>query len=191
MSTDVSPLGKAQALFATEGLPFPHIPAEMHDTFCLLAPWVYSTRTDIPDPYGIAQFVEEVSTQPVADYVVLGHTGHGINSYAMHYYLVRGSLALFLQIAWGGAYTDNDKAVEKMATAYAQAEQLAAAIEAAKLSPSERLIVVISDFYGSRWTHLDGTKDPKVFRTDVDWQTDRNVLQKVLSTYAKAQEADE
>jgi hypothetical protein len=189
MNPDTSSLDKARELFASEGLPFPYIPAEMHGAFRQLSPWVYSTRTDIPSPYSIARFVEEVGTQPIADYVLLGHAGHGINYYAMHYYLVRGSLGMFLQIAWGGAYTDNDKAIEEMATAYTQAEQLVAAIEAAELSASERLIVVISDFYGSRWTHLDGTKDPEAFHTDVNWQTDSDVLQKVLSIYAKEKDS--
>ena len=44
--------------------------------------------------------MQEAGTEPVADYLLLGHAGHGIQSYAIHYYVVRGPLALFLQIGW-------------------------------------------------------------------------------------------
>ncbi len=63
MNTD--PLNKVGALFASEALPFPSIPAELHGALHELAAWVYGTRTDVPNPYSLAWFVEEVGTRPV------------------------------------------------------------------------------------------------------------------------------
>src|SRR5213593_2695569 len=37
---------------------------------------------------------------------IVGFDGHGTNSWAAHYDLIVKSLALFLQLPWGAAYTD-------------------------------------------------------------------------------------
>ena len=37
---------------------------------------------------------------------MLSHSGHGVNSYAIHYYLVQRPLRMFLQLGWGGVYDD-------------------------------------------------------------------------------------
>ncbi len=177
----VIPLHDLKEQFSKEGLPFPNTPTEMCDNLQEVAPWIYSTRSDIPNPYQISWFLEEVGTQPIADYVVLAHAGHGMNSYAMHYYLVRGNLALFLQIAWGGVYTDNDKAVKEMATAYLQAEQLTRKIETAQLNRNERLVVVLSDFYGCRWTRLSDICDREQFFDQTNWNHDADILSTLLA----------
>jgi hypothetical protein len=53
-----------------------------------------------------------------AGHARLGHNGHGVNSWAMHYYLVQPALAILLQIAWGGIYTDNALAERGIAVAF-------------------------------------------------------------------------
>lgn len=176
------PLHHLQEKFTQEGLPFPSIPTQLQDSFQELVPWTYSTRSDIPSPYQISWFINELGTQPtIADYSVLAHAGHGMNSYAIHYYLVRGNLALFLQIAWGGVYTDNDKAVKEIATAYLQAEQLMTKIENAQLDRNERIIGVVSDFYGSRWAHLKDIRDQEQFLNPNNWNSKINILPTLLS----------
>jgi hypothetical protein len=47
-----------------------------------------------------------------ADYAIVAHAGHWVNSYAMHYYLVAGRLRLFLQVPWGGANGDRKEDTE-------------------------------------------------------------------------------
>ena len=165
-------------------VPFPFIPAEMRPAFAELSEWVYGTRPGAPWLYEIRKFVREAGTEPVADYLLLGHAGHGIQSYAMHYSLVRGPLALFLQIGWGGAYMDKDKAARNMAARFAQAEELIQAVEAAQrkdcFRPEERLIISASDFYGSSWTRIDGVLDEDSFYQS-NWREDKDVLRAVLT----------
>ena len=177
-------LEAACQLFTQEEIPFPFIPPEMRPAFAELSEWVYGTRPDAPWLYEIRDYVREAGTEPVADYLLMGHAGHGIQSYAMHYYLVRGPLALFVQSGWGGAYMDKDKATRDMAARYAQAEELIQAVEAAqregRFRPGERLIISDSDFYGSSWTRIDGVLDEDSFRQS-NWREDEDVLRAVLA----------
>lgn len=152
-STDAS-WEQARQQFAAERLPFPPIPAELADQGRQLGPWLFGTRPGTPSLYHLDWFVEEAAGQP-ADYLLFGHAGHGINSWGMHYYLVRGPLALFLQCAWGGAYMDRAASTTALAARLTLAGQLIKAAEAAclagRLILPKRLIVVYSDFYGARW----------------------------------------
>ena len=167
-----------------EGIPFPFIPPEMRPAFAELSDWVYGTRPDAPWLYEIRQFVREAGTEPVADYMLLGHAGHGIQSYAIHYYVVRGPLALFLPIGWGGAYMNKDQAARDMTARFAQAKQLITAVEVAQqkdcFRTEERLIISASDFYGSSWTRIDGVRDEdSIYQSD--WREDEDVLGAVLA----------
>lgn len=185
MSTTATTLAEAQQRFSDEGLPFPWVPPEMAADFAKVDEWVYSTRSDTPNPYDFGWFSKEVATQPVDDYVLVGHAGRGTNSYAIHYYLVRGPLALFLQLSWGGAYTDNAKAAQKLTTAFTKAEVLARAVaaaqQAARFQADERLILTISDMSGSYWIRLQGTTDTDSFIRSPDWQQSDAVLNDVLA----------
>lgn len=176
-------LQEAQRLFAQAGIPFPFIPAEMQQDFTKIEDWVYGTRSNIPWLYEIRQYVLEVAKEPVANYLLLGHAGHGTQSWAMHYYLVRGPLALFLQIAWGGGYTDENKAVQEMSIRFTQAEELIQAVEVAhskgSFQPDERLIVQVSEFYDSFWIRSMGQdKNGSPVGT---WHQSDDVLRAVLS----------
>ena len=94
----------------------------------------------------------------VDDYLVVGHDGHGVNSWAMHYYIVRGPLALFLQTGWGGAYMDTEAEAADMAFRFSQARLLVEAAESAAPEHGGRVagryIVVDSAFTGGRWTRI-------------------------------------
>jgi hypothetical protein len=86
--------------------------------------------------------------------VLLAHAGHGANSCAIHYFLVRGPYGLFVQASWGGVYMDPDAAAGRMRDYFDLAEALARTSEEAPSpgAPSDRLVVVVSDFSGSCWT---------------------------------------
>ena len=177
-------LQEARYLFAQAGLPFPLVPAEMRPAFAKIKDWVYGTRSNVPWLYEIRQYVLEVATEPVADYLLLGHAGHGIQSWAMHYYLVRGPLALFLQIAWGGAYMEEKEAAREISLRFAQAEELIQAVAVAQrkgsFQPDERLVVVFTEFYDSYWTRITGIQDRDSFPTGTRHQSD-DVLRAALS----------
>jgi hypothetical protein len=150
-----SDLDRAKALFEKEGIPFPPIPDDLVASVKELKPWVFGTRVDAPSPYALSTFGQEAETTFVDDYLIFGHDGHGTNSWAMHYYLVRGCLALFIQTAWGGIYTNSDNASQILAYYFSQAAKLITLIEEkeelGKLARPQRLIVVVSDFIRSSW----------------------------------------
>jgi hypothetical protein len=83
---------------------------------------------------------------------VLSHSGHGVNSYAIQYYLVQGCLCMFLHLGWGGVYMDAEAAVAEIRDCFSMADQVVtAAQKAGTFQAGERLTVVGSDFYGSYW----------------------------------------
>ncbi len=175
MSDGTDALEVARLEFDGYGLPFPEVPEALVDDLGWVAEQIYSTRPDRPAPYHLAKYVEEVGTQMVADYVLVGRDGRGINSHAMHYYCVQGATALFLQLAWGGVYSeDTPERAAAMAVMYATAEDLRNAAEAARvagvLAPNERLVVIQSDFYGSRWRRLNGRERLQAFADPAAWQ---------------------
>lgn len=180
-------LTEAQQLFSAAGLPCPYVPTEMRAQVARLEEWVYGTRADTSSLYDLGWFVREVGTTPVEDYVLFGQAGHGLNSRAMHYYLVRGRLALFLQLAWSGAYENRAETTQVVSARLAQAEALSQTVEIAqhqsRFNPSERLIVVASDFYGSNWRRWSTTADPTRFLMADGWHT--STSDRILSTVLK------
>lgn len=132
-------------------LPAPPLPAGFAQTMRVLGPGVVGTREDAPGPYGLSWFLRELEEKPVADYLLAGHSGHGSNSWAIHYYLVQAPLALFIQIPWGGGYMDNALAGARVRRAFAEAAALITAKGLDDLPAERRLVVVASDLAGSAW----------------------------------------
>ena len=174
----------ARKHFAQEGLPFPFIPAKMRPAFVEVSEWVYGTRLDAPWLYEINKFVLEAGTKKMQDYVLLGHAGQGIQSYAIHYYLVYGPLAIFIQIGWGGAYTDNEAAIREMSVRFTQAKELIQAVEAApqagRFQSGERLIISVSEFHDSFWMWTKGALNEDSF-PKTDWHKNKDVLGAALA----------
>jgi hypothetical protein len=114
---------------------------------------------------------------PVEDNLLMGFAGHGTSSWALHYYFVQGPLALFLQLAWGGAFDDPEAAANRIEGCLELAEDLRLDIaevkRAGRLPRDQRLVVVESDFTQSRsgWIPLS----PAGAGT-VEWQKDPPVL---------------
>jgi hypothetical protein len=100
----------------------------------------------------------EAVKQDIEDYVLLAHAGHGVNSYAIHVFVVHGPLALFLQVPWGGVYMDPKKSARRLADVFDCAGQLITAVREAdttdRLEPGKRLFVMVS-LGGSTWRWLD------------------------------------
>lgn len=114
--------------FITEGLAVPPIPSSLRHELRTQADWCWATRPVSPfDMYLFRPLpTEELYAAPVADYVAVSHAGHGVNSYAITYHLVYRQLALFLQIGWGGVYTDNAAAAAELQDVFAQCQTLIA-----------------------------------------------------------------
>jgi len=143
---------KAKHLFQEAGLAFPTIPEEFAPRFKERGSWVFSTRKLEESPYVLDHYVEEAEKNPVKDYIAIAHSGHGVNSYAIQYYLVQGALQMFLHLDWGGVYSDAEKDAAKIKDCFSLADKIVSTAHAtAKLRRGDRLTVVGSDFYGSYW----------------------------------------
>lgn len=146
-TTDIE---KARQLFQEAGLAFPTIPDGLAARLKEQGKWLFSTRAIQMSPYNLQHYVHEVDGTHMDDYAVLSHSGHGMNSYAIQYYLVFGPLRMFLHLGWGGAYMDADVDAAKIRECFSLADQIVpATMPVGKVS--DRLTIVGSDFYGSYW----------------------------------------
>lgn len=142
-------------LFGESGLFFPTIPQELAPRFNKRGDWCFSTKRLTVSPYAFDEYVRQGRKKRVRDYVVLAHAGYGANSYALHYYLVKAPLRLFLQVGWGGAYMNARQATRDVNRCFKLADRLVLAVDRARrvhaLSSSGFLMVAASEFYGSSW----------------------------------------
>jgi hypothetical protein len=143
---------KARQLFRDSGLAFPTIPEELAAQLKEQGRWLFSTRPLGMSPYNLQHYVDEVERTPVKDYAVLCHSGHGVNSYAIQYYLVRGPLNMFLHLGWGGVYMDAKASAAQVRDCFLIADEVVKTVrQVDTFKAGERLTVVGSDFYGSYW----------------------------------------
>jgi len=173
LMTDIE---KARRLFKKAGLAFPKIPDELATRLQERDKWVFSTREINISPYDIDYYVHEVNETQVEDYTVLSHSGHGINSYALQYYLVHGPLRMFLHLGWGGVYMDVKANAAKIRDCFSLADAIVLASKTVgRLAAGDRLMIVVSDFYGGYWSppgenrreYETFSKDPAVVLTEV------------------------
>ena len=142
---------KARQLFRQAGLAFPTIPNQLAARLKEQGEWLFATRELKIPPYNLNDYVPESRDTP-GDYAVLCHSGHGVNSYAVQYYLVYGPVRMFLFLGWGGVYMDADAAASKIRECFSLADEIVQAAKTVKkLKAGERVTVVGSDFYGSYW----------------------------------------
>lgn len=137
-----------------------------------ISEWVFGTRDIDRSLYDYTAWVQEAATGDVDDYLMVGQAGHGIQSYAMHYYLVEGSLALFLQLAWGGAYSNSEAERAIIAEQFGLIPQLYSMAHDSNLPTDARLVVALSDYHGVRWAVLPDSMSKQEFLEYGDWQTD-------------------
>ncbi len=142
----------ARNLFASAGLPFPTIPEPLSAKLRHRDRWLFSTRKIEVPPYALQYYADEFENGQVPDYVILSHDGHGVNSWAIQYYLVQCGLGLFLHLKWGGVYTDNDKAIADISAAFDAADRIVARVQSMQDDFNQKTVqIVVSDFYGSYW----------------------------------------
>ncbi len=172
------PIDTAKSQFAEQPLPFPPVPESLAEKMQPFNEYIFSTRELEFGPYAAEVFVAEVRDgKPVDDYAVVGFDGHGSNSWAAHYFCVNGSLALFIQLEWGGAYTNEAEARASIETAFRFAGSLQGAMERAtaqgKIAAGTRLVVSHSDFANSGWGWVEAGA------TESQWHEDGDVFAEV------------
>jgi hypothetical protein len=175
----VTDIEKARQLFKNANLAFPGIPEELATRLKEQDEWLFSTREIEMWPYNLQHYICEIDETPVEDYVILSHSGHGVNSYALQYYIVHGMLEMFLHLGWGGVYMDAEKAAANIRDCFSLADEIVAAAQAArKLQTGTRLRIVCSDFYGSYWSipgklrrkeYADSKNSARVLTEALNW----------------------
>ena len=137
----VTALEQALLLLEDElGLPLPPIPRALAPQVQILAPGFIGTRADTelgnPD-----WFLKDLALAP-ADYLVTGCGGYGLNSYRVHYVLVLGPIAVFLELRAGGILADRELARARVEGAWAVCAQLISAAAHSPTLPGERLVAI-------------------------------------------------
>src|SRR5687768_15389170 len=91
--------------FGDATLPAPPIPLRLRSQLKRRSPWCWST---VPvDPMSMYLLKPAVSKRHAStEYAAVSHAGHGANSYGLNVYLVTETLAVFIQLSWGGVYSD-------------------------------------------------------------------------------------
>lgn len=175
-----APIARARQLFDREQLPFPPLPdalaTHLEDTDN--SEFVFSTRPLDYGPYHLELFRDEVlAGTAVADYAILGFDGHGVNSWAVHYFVVQPGLALFLQGAWGGAYDDPNTHRQTITQLFRWAagmqNAMARAVSTGKVATNQRLVVVYSALIASGWGWIPA---PSNDSTQSHWHETPEVL---------------
>lgn len=175
---------KARAQFTREGLPFPPVPAPLEARLRAAGEHVFATREIAMGPYSIEHFTAEIDKAPSpADYALLGFDGYGIDNWAVHYYLVEDALALFVQLPWGGAYTDADEARARIVRVFAWAQRLQARVrqarEQALIPDGRRLVAVVSTFVPARFAWLPALGSTAPAEADSESTNSGNLLTEI------------
>ncbi len=148
----MSDIENARQVFEKAGLAFPTIPEKLAEQLKEQSKWVFSTRPIDVWPYFLHSYVEEAEKSEVDDYAVLCHAGHGVNSWAIHYYLVQDSLRMFLQLGWGGIYSDEGEDAARIRDCFLLADQIASVAKTVgRFQAGNYLTVVVSNFWGNDW----------------------------------------
>ncbi len=152
-------LPQLKKLFKGTGIKLPPVPEAFSERLEERGRWCLSTRMVRLSPYDFDSYVQKARGKRVANYLVIAHAGHGVNSYAWHYYLVDGALRILLQLGWGGVYGDRKKETEEINQCFQLVAKLAAtvpdAVRRGRLGKKQRVLVAGSNFYGSFWEKSD------------------------------------
>jgi hypothetical protein len=148
----IADIEKAKKLFHESGLAFPTIPTELASQLKERGKWLFSTREIEISPYDLHYYIHEVDVTHVEDYVVLSHSGHGVNSYAIQYYIVYRNLQMFLHLGWGGLYMNVRETTTKIRKCFSLADKIIMVMcTVGTFQLENKLTIVASDFYKSYW----------------------------------------
>lgn len=150
-----TPDNTAHALFAAEGLPTPPVPPRFSAALRPSGGYVLSSCKLAHPLYQLALHFDAARQGTAPDHAAVGFDGHGINSWAAHFYLVDGPAAIFLQCRWGNAFGDAKRAKERIEGVFGLVRQLLSDLEKAvqegKLPEGRRLLLRVSDTSHSGW----------------------------------------
>jgi hypothetical protein len=126
--------------FVSCGLVLPPIPEALRGRLLQVDSMIWATRhVTRRDLYGfdVNEIISEIASDPLDEYVAIGHVGTGINLYFLTYQMVSGPLAVLLQHGLGGVYMDPVASRIELAEDYLRARQLVDAAAGTGLGSSE------------------------------------------------------
>ncbi|QLY30093.1 hypothetical protein [Nocardia huaxiensis] len=139
------------ALFEDHDLGEPPIPPPFQPLLRQAQPWAYATGDISPALMYQFGYPHDAMRHWLPDQVAVSHSGHGANSYAVNYHLVWGSLTLFAQTGFGGAYMDDRVAAARVRRMFEACRTLSESVENARRCPNHRLVVAYSDIRETSW----------------------------------------
>ena len=95
---------------ADAGIGLPRWPTQLARQLARRDRWYWSTAPVTEQPHRMQDYLmdeRDFLLGPVADHLTISHGGHSINSYALSVRAVHGPLALHVQEAFGGGYSDS------------------------------------------------------------------------------------
>lgn len=116
--------GKQMALAgwcADMGMDVPPVPEKFGATLRRRSQDAFATRELPWSPYEVEAWVTE---EGAPEYLLVGHAGRGVNSYAISYFLMQRNLRLFIQVGLGGVYMDAEKSRRAVCEAFSAAARL-------------------------------------------------------------------
>ncbi len=118
------PLGEARASFADEGVPFPPVPDDLADRVepRRVREWGFGG----PDAPLIEHeaFLEAVLADPAVEFLRFGRAGYSDTSECVGYFVATGSVAVLLQVQWGGYSFDLAESAERLRQTWAGVAKL-------------------------------------------------------------------
>jgi hypothetical protein len=141
---------EARVLFQEAKLELPPIPESLAPDFVRRRDWCFASCPMPQSPYNFFGWVTAAVKGSPEDFVLLSHDGHGINSYALHFYLVLHPLMLFLQVAWGGAYMDKEETTAEVNRCFRLCHEIVSAVgpavdEGAAIGGRDSILITASN----------------------------------------------
>lgn len=184
---NVNVLTTAKNYFKAQHLDFPFIPESYKQKLKLLQPDVFGTREINTSIYDIHNFISEIFSSSIEDYVLFGFGGHGFCSRAIHYYFVNKNLACFYQLGLDSIYHDEEAAKDHIDGLFSSIPLLinktSKANEFNLIPYGRRLLFVHSDFYSGGWCWIEKGQE----RIDENnWHANENFIQALISIPKKS-----
>jgi hypothetical protein len=140
------------------GLPEP--PAPLAEHVRDLGDGRWGTRERAHSFRGIGWFLEEAEAGRADEYVLAGIESVATELDALHYFLVYGPVALFLQLP-----VDDDDDVDRLRHAGELTAEVVGAAADRRFAPGTRLFVLDSFLTDRRWALIEPGGEPATWRT--------------------------
>lgn len=202
VSVGSPPLQEAYERFSTSQLGFPSLPANLAEQLMALREWRYVANFPGEELLALEEVREHRQLESckygyllsfhqrevvealdsMTDHcLLLDHSGHGINSYAVHFLMMFGPVRLFLQMGWGGVYQNNEAAAATIQEVFGLVDVLLHTLDAYLTCygtlPEENMYMITSNMRGG-WDfgvgacgeRNDRTATPKqVLQDAIEW----------------------